>query len=50
MPAREGPRESLARSLASERIHSAYLFTGPGEEPRELKAVEGGVLFDKPVK
>jgi DNA polymerase-3 subunit delta' len=35
MPAREGPRESLARSLASERIHSAYLFTGPGEQPRQ---------------
>jgi DNA polymerase-3 subunit delta' len=38
MPARDGPRESLARSLASERIHSAYLFTGPGEEPREAAA------------
>ena len=38
MPAREGPRESLARSLASERIHSAYLFTGAGEEPREAAA------------
>jgi DNA polymerase-3 subunit delta' len=33
--AREGPRETLARSLASERIHSAYLFSGPGAEPRE---------------
>jgi len=38
MPAREGPRESLARSLASERIHSAYLFAGPGEEPRDAAA------------
>ena len=35
MAAREGPRESLARSLASDRIHSAYLFAGPGELPRE---------------
>jgi DNA polymerase III delta prime subunit len=35
MAAREGPRESLARSLASERIHSAYLFAGSGEAPRE---------------
>jgi len=38
MPARDGPRELLARSLASERIHSAYLFTGPGEAPREAAA------------
>jgi DNA polymerase-3 subunit delta' len=38
MPAREGPRETLARSLASERVHSAYLFTGPGEELREAAA------------
>src|SRR5262245_29375613 len=38
MPGREGPRESLARSLASGRIHSAYLFTGPGEAPRETAA------------
>ena len=38
MPEREGPREALARSLASERIHSAYLFTGPGEAPREAAA------------
>jgi DNA polymerase III delta subunit-like protein len=38
MPGREGPRETLARSLASERIHSAYLFTGPGEEPRAAAA------------
>ena len=38
MPGREGPRESLARSLASERIHSAYLLTGPGEEPRATAA------------
>jgi len=36
MPAaREGPRETLARSLACDRIHSAYLFAGPGEAPRE---------------
>ena len=35
MAAREGPRESLARSLASDRIHSAYLFAGPGDAPRE---------------
>ena len=34
MAAREGPRELLARSLASDRIHSAYLFTGPGQAPR----------------
>jgi DNA polymerase III delta prime subunit len=34
----EGPRESLARSLASERIHSAYLLTGPGEAPRAAAA------------
>jgi DNA polymerase III subunit delta' len=38
MPGRDGPREWLARSLASERIHSAYLFTGPGEAPREAAA------------
>jgi DNA polymerase-3 subunit delta' len=38
MPGLDGPRESLARSLASERIHSAYLFAGPGEEPRETAA------------
>jgi DNA polymerase III delta prime subunit len=38
MPGREGPRESLARSLASERIHSAYLLTGPGEAPRAAAA------------
>jgi hypothetical protein len=35
MAAREGPRDVLARSLASARIHSAYLFSGPGEAPRE---------------
>jgi DNA polymerase-3 subunit delta' len=35
MAAREGPRESLARSLASDRIHSAYLFAGPGAAPRD---------------
>jgi DNA polymerase-3 subunit delta' len=35
MAAREAPRDSLARGLASERIHSAYLFAGPGEAPRE---------------
>ena len=35
MAAREGPRDVLARSLASDRIHSAYLFSGPGEAPRE---------------
>jgi DNA polymerase-3 subunit delta' len=35
MAAREGPRESLARSLAGDRIHSAYLFAGTGEAPRE---------------
>jgi DNA polymerase-3 subunit delta' len=35
MPVGDGPHETLARSLASERIHSAYLFTGPGEAPRE---------------
>jgi DNA polymerase-3 subunit delta' len=35
MAAREGPRESLARSLASDRIHSAYLFAGSGEAPRD---------------
>jgi DNA polymerase III delta prime subunit len=34
----DGPHETLARSLASERIHSAYLFTGPGEAPREAAA------------
>ncbi len=28
------PRALLARSLASERLHSAYLLSGPGEEPR----------------
>jgi len=33
--AAEGPRETLARSVASDRIHSAYLFAGPGEAPRE---------------
>jgi DNA polymerase III delta prime subunit len=38
MPAGDGPHETLARSLASERIHSAYLFTGPGEAPREAAA------------
>src|SRR5262249_7328430 len=38
MPGWDGPREALARSLASERIHSAYLFTGPGEAPREAAA------------
>jgi hypothetical protein len=38
MPAGDGPHETLARSLASDRIHSAYLFTGPGEEPREAAA------------
>ena len=35
MAAREGPRETLARSLAGDRIHSAYLFAGPGRAPRE---------------
>src|SRR5262245_35013989 len=35
MAAREGPRETLARSLAGDRIHSAYLFAGPGEGPRD---------------
>jgi DNA polymerase-3 subunit delta' len=35
MAAREGPRETLARSLAGDRIHSAYLFAGPGAAPRE---------------
>jgi DNA polymerase-3 subunit delta' len=35
MAAGEGPRETLARSLASDRIHSAYLLSGPGEAPRE---------------
>jgi DNA polymerase-3 subunit delta' len=35
MAAREGPRDVLARSLACARIHSAYLFSGPGEAPRE---------------
>ncbi len=34
MAAREGPRESLARSLAGDRIHSAYLFAGAGEAAR----------------
>jgi DNA polymerase-3 subunit delta' len=54
MPARDGPRESLARSLASERLHSAYLFTGPGDEPREAAAwfaraiVCGGALSARP--
>jgi DNA polymerase-3 subunit delta' len=38
MPAGDGPHETLARSLASDRIHSAYLFTGPGEAPREAAA------------
>ena len=33
-----GIRAQLARSLASERIHSAYLFTGPGEAPRATAA------------
>jgi DNA polymerase III subunit delta' len=34
----EGPdaiRTQLARQLASGRLHSAYLFSGPGETPRE---------------
>jgi len=35
MPERDGPREVLARSVACDRIHSAYLFAGPGEAPRE---------------
>jgi hypothetical protein len=35
MAAREGPRDVLARSFACDRIHSAYLFAGPGEAPRE---------------
>jgi DNA polymerase-3 subunit delta' len=38
MPGRDGPHETLARCLASERIHSAYLFTGPGAAPREAAA------------
>jgi DNA polymerase III delta prime subunit len=29
------PRELLRRSLAADRVHSAYLLSGPGEEPRE---------------
>jgi DNA polymerase-3 subunit delta' len=35
MPVRDGPRDVLARSVACDRIHSAYLFAGPGEAPRE---------------
>jgi DNA polymerase-3 subunit delta' len=35
MAAREGPRDVLARSVACDRIHSAYLFAGPGQAPRE---------------
>ncbi len=35
MAAGDGARDVLARSLASDRIHSAYLLTGPGEAPRE---------------
>jgi DNA polymerase-3 subunit delta' len=35
MAAREGPRDVLARSLASDRIHSAYLFAGLGGAPRD---------------
>jgi DNA polymerase III subunit delta' len=38
MPAGEAPHAALASSLASERLHSAYLFTGPGEAPREAAA------------
>ena len=30
------PRHALARSVASGRVHSAYLVTGPGALPREL--------------
>ena len=32
------PRTLLARSLASGRLHSAYLLSGPGEEPRRAAA------------
>ena len=31
----DGPRAPLARSLATGRIHSAYLLSGPGQAPRE---------------
>ena len=33
--AANGPRAALARGLATGRIHSAYLLSGPGEAPRE---------------
>lgn len=32
---REDPAELLRRSLASRRLHSSYLLSGPGEAPRE---------------
>jgi DNA polymerase-3 subunit delta' len=44
MAAREEPRESLARSLAGDRIHSAYLFAGAGEPPRETAEWFGRAL------
>jgi len=34
MQSHTDPRELLRRSLASERVHSAYLLSGTGEEPR----------------
>ena len=32
--ASDDPQDLLQRALASDRIHSAYLISGPGDEPR----------------
>jgi DNA polymerase III delta prime subunit len=46
----DDPRERLRRGLESERIHSAYLLSGPGPEPRQAAVafVRGLVCTGRP--
>jgi hypothetical protein len=46
------PDDVLRRSLAAERVHSAYLFSGPGAAPREaaLRFARGLVCLGDPAE